>query len=161
MVIDEEFRFYIFYDSNFIIDINKYKILIKNYGRFIIDDNELNIIGEGGKEGVIYIENGGSISIGINNIIVIDGIVLYVEEGGDLYIKLFYEFVEKIKVNGKDVIGIYIENDIRILNKDIEVNGEYVIGVYFKGDVEIEEILIKVYSSNNESGLLRDNNKLV
>ncbi|HBG8303868.1 TPA: hypothetical protein KRG85_002043, partial [Clostridioides difficile] len=49
MVIDEEFRFYIPYDSNFTIDTNKYKILIKNHGRFIIDDNELNIIGEGGK----------------------------------------------------------------------------------------------------------------
>ncbi|TQW86703.1 hypothetical protein, partial [Clostridioides difficile] len=160
MVIDEEFRFYIPYDSNFTIDTNKYKILIKNHGRFIIDDNELNIIGEGGKEGVIHIENGGSISIGINNIIATDGTALYVEEGGDLHIKSSYESVEKIKANGKDAIGIYTENDIRILNKDIEVNGEHAIGVYSKGDVEIEETSIKAYSSNNESGLLRDNNKL-
>ncbi|EQF23704.1 hypothetical protein QEW_3169 [Clostridioides difficile CD160] len=161
MVIDEEFRFYIPYDSNFTIDTNKYKILIKNHGRFIIDDNELNIIGEGGKEGVIHVETGGSISIGINNIIATDGTALYVEEGGDLYIKSSYESVEKIKANGKDAIGIYTENDIRILNKDIEVNGESAIGVYSKGDVEIEESSIKAYSSNKENGLLRANNKAV
>lgn len=161
MVIDEEFRFYIPYDSNFTIDTNKYKILIKNHGRFIIDDNELNIIGEGGKEGVIHIETGGSISIGIDNIIATDGTALYVEEGGDLYIKSSYESVEKIKANGKDAIGIYTENDIRILNKDIEVNGESAIGVYSKGDVEIEESSIKAYSSNKENGLLRANNKAV
>lgn len=161
MVIDEEFRFYIPYDSNFTIDTNKYKILIKNHGRFIIDDNELNIIGEGGKEGVIHVENGGSISIGINNIIATDGTALYVEEGGDLYIKSSYESVEKIKANGKDAIGIYTENDIRIINKDIEVTGERAIGVYSKGDVEIEESSIKAYSNNNENELLRDNNKLV
>lgn len=159
MVIDEEFRFYIPHDSNFTIDTNKYKILIKNHGRFIIDDNELNIIGEGGKEGVIHVETGGSISIGINNIIATDGTALYVEEGGDLYIKSSYESVEKIKANGKDAIGIYTENDIRILNKDIEVNGESAIGVYSKGDVEIEESSIKAYSSSKENGLLRANNK--
>ncbi|MCC0633166.1 hypothetical protein [Clostridioides sp. ZZV15-6388] len=161
MVIDEEFRFYIPYDSNFTIDTNKYKILIKNHGKFIIDDNELNIIGEGGKEGVIHVENGGSISIGINNIIATDGTALYVEEGGDLYLASSYEYVEKIKANGKNAIGIYTENDIRIPNKDIEVNGESAIGVYSKGDVEIEESSIKVYSSNKENGLLRDNNELV
>lgn len=161
MVIDEEFRSYIPYDSNFTIDTNKYKILIKNHGRFIIDDNELNIIGEGGKEGVIHVENGGSISIGINNIIATDGTALYVEEGGDLQIKSSYKSVEKIKANGKNAIGIYTENDIRILNKDIEVNGESAIGVYSKGDVEIEETSIKVYSNNNENGLLKDNNKSV
>ncbi|MGO1041545.1 hypothetical protein ACTPEO_02320 [Clostridioides difficile] len=160
MVIDEEFRFFIPYDSNFTIDTNKYKILIKNHGRFIIDDNELNIIGEGGKEGVIHVENGGSISIGINNIIATDGTALYVEEGGDLYLKSSYESAEKIKANGKNAIGIYTENDIRISNKDIEVNGESAIGVYSKGDVEIEESSIKAYSSKKENGLLRDN-KLV
>ncbi|HBH3059430.1 TPA: hypothetical protein KSG62_004406, partial [Clostridioides difficile] len=109
----------------------------------------------------IHVENGGSISIGINNIIATDGTALYVEEGGDLHIKSSYESVEKIKANGKDAIGIYTENDIRILNKDIEVNGERAIGVYSKGDVEIEETSIKAYSSNNENGLLKDNNKLV
>lgn len=160
MVIDEEFRFYIPYDSNFTIDTNKYKILVKNHGKFIIDDNNLNIIGEGGKEGVIHVENGGSISVGINNIIATDGTALYIEEGGDLYLASSYEYVEKIKASGKDAIGIYTENDIRIPNKDIEVNGESAIGVYSKGDVEIEESSIKAYSSNKENGLLR-NNKLV
>ncbi len=41
------------------------------------------------------------------------------------------------------------------------MNGERAIGVYSKGDVEIEETSIKAYSSNNENGLLKDNNKLV
>ncbi len=36
MVIDEEFRFYIPYDSNFTIDTNKYKILIKIMGDLLL-----------------------------------------------------------------------------------------------------------------------------
>ncbi|NMS92135.1 hypothetical protein HGQ85_19995, partial [Clostridioides difficile] len=52
MVIDNYFNFIIPYGTNITIDTNQYKILIKDKGNFNISGNKLNIIGEGGNEGV-------------------------------------------------------------------------------------------------------------
>lgn len=59
MVIDEEYRFFTPDEAKLTIDTNKYKILIKDQGNFIIQENELNIVGEGGEDGVIHVEKGG------------------------------------------------------------------------------------------------------
>lgn len=156
MVIDKEFRFYIPYGTNFTIDTNTHKVLIKDQGNFIVEDNELNIIGEGGKDGVIHVEEGGKLGIGIDNIIATNGTALYVEEGGILNFSCYYQNVGKIKANGNDAIGIYSGNNIRVPYRDIEVRGENAIGIYCKGDVELESTSVRAYGNDNENRLLKN-----
>lgn len=161
MVIDKSFRFYIPYGTNFTIDTNKYKILIKDQGYFKIEENELNIIGEGGKDGVIHVEKGGELNIGINNIIATNGTALYVEEGGSLSFSSYYGGIGNIRANGNNAIGIYSGNDIRVPYKDIEVRGKNAVGVYCKGDIELESTSVRAYDNDNKNRLLKNLDKTV
>ncbi|UDN61007.1 hypothetical protein [Clostridioides sp. ES-W-0016-02] len=161
MVIDEEYRFFTPDEAKLTIDTNKYKILIKDQGNFIIQENELNIVGEGGEDGVIHVEKGGRLNIGIDNIIATNGTALYIEEGGYLRFSSYYESIGNIRANGNNAIGIYSENDIRVPYKDIEVRGKNAVGVYCKGDIELESTSVRAYDNDNKTRLLRSSDKTV
>lgn len=160
MVIDDYFELSIPYGTKITIDTNKYKILIKDKGNFFINGNELNIVGEGETEGVIHVEQGGKLSIGIDNITALNGTALYAEEEADLIISTYYGEIGNIKASGENAIGIYSENDIRVDCKTIEVDGENAIGIYSKGEVEIEDTSVTVNGDNKQQGVgLESNNK--
>ena len=160
MVIDNYFEFSIPYGTNITIDTNQYKILIKDKGHFNINGNKLNIIGEGGNEGVIHVERGGKLNIGIDNIVALNGTALYVEKDANLSIDTYYDKVGNIKASGENAIGIYSENDIRVYSKIIEVNGENAIGIYCRGEVEIENTSIIANSVNKKQNILLENKKV-
>lgn len=160
MVIDGYFELSIPYGTKITIDTNKYKILIKDKGNFFINGNELNIIGEGETDGVIHVERGGKLRIGIDNITALNGTALYAEEEADLIIDTYYGEVGNIKASGENAIGIYSENNVRVDCKTIEVDGENAIGIYSKGEVEIEDTSVIVNDDNKQQSLgLRSNNK--
>lgn len=161
MVIDEEYRFFTPYEAKLTIDTNKHKILIKDQGAFIIQENELNIIGVGGEDGVIHVEKGGRLEVGIDNIIATNGTALYIEEGGRLSFSSYYGRIGNIRANGNNAIGIYSGNDIRVPYKDIEVRGKNAVGVYCKGDIELENTSVRVYDDNNKNRLLKTLDKTV
>ncbi|KPI50295.1 hypothetical protein KW94_14910 [Clostridioides difficile] len=160
MIVDNYFEFSIPYGTNITIDTNKYKILIKDKGHFNINGNKLNIIGEGGSEGVIHVEKGGKLNIGIDNIVALNGTALHVEKDANLSIDKYYEEIGNIKANGENAIGIYSENDIRVDSKTIEADGENAIGIYCKGEVEIEDTSIIIHSGNKKQNVLLENKKV-
>lgn len=157
MVIDDYFEFFTSNTSNITIDTNEHKILVKDKGTFYINGSKLNIIGEGGKEGIIHVENGGKLDIGIENIIALDGTALYVEKDTDVTIRAYYGEIGNIKASGKNAIGIYSENDIKIDAKSIEVDGENSIGIYCKREVEIEDTSIVVNAGNKRQNGMEKN----
>ncbi|MGX9757368.1 hypothetical protein ACWYRQ_13885 [Clostridioides difficile] len=159
MVIDDYFELSIPYGTKITIDTNKYKILIKDKGSFFINGNKLNIIGEGETEGVIHVERGGKLEIGIDNIIALNGTALYAEEEADLIISTYYGEVGNIKASGENAIGIYSENDVRVDCKTIKVDGENAIGIYSKGEVEIEDTSVIVNGDNKLQSVGLENNK--
>ncbi|MCC0648641.1 hypothetical protein [Clostridioides sp. ZZV15-6598] len=160
MVIDDYFELSIPYGTKITIDTNKYKILIKDKGNLFINGNELNIVGEGETEGVIHVERGGKLSIGIDNITALNGTALYAEEEADLIISTYYGEVGNIKASGENAVGIYSENDVRVDCKTIEVDGENAIGIYSKGEVEIEDTSVIVNGDNKQQNVgLGSNNK--
>ncbi|UWD50164.1 hypothetical protein NYR90_07965 [Clostridioides difficile] len=161
MVIDEGYRFFTPYKAKLTIDTNKHKILIKDQGDFIIQENELNIIGVGGEDGVIHVEKGGKLGIGIDNIIATNGTALYIEEGGYLSFSSYYGRIGNIRANGNNAIGIYSGNDIRVPYKDIEVSGKNAVGVYCKGDIELESTSVRAYDNDNKNRLLKNLDKTV
>ncbi|NMS91986.1 hypothetical protein HGQ85_18895 [Clostridioides difficile] len=160
MIIDNYFEFSIPYGTNITIDTNQYKILIKDKGNFNISGNKLNIIGEGGNEGVIHVERGGKLNIGIDNIVALNGTALYVEKDANLSIDTYYGKIGNIKATGENAIGIYSENDIRVESKIIEVDGENAIGIYCKGEVEIEDTSIIIHSGNKKQNVLLENTNI-
>lgn len=153
MVIDDYFELNIPYGTKITIDTNKYKILIKDKGNFFINGNELNIVGEGETEGVIHVERGGKLRIGIDNITALNGTALYAEKEADLFIDTYYGEVGNIKASGENAIGIYSENDVRVDCKTIEVDGENAIGIYSKGEVEIEDTSVIVNDDNKQQSI--------
>ncbi|MGO0986908.1 hypothetical protein ACTPEW_13305 [Clostridioides difficile] len=159
MVIDDYFKFNIPYGAKITIDTNKYKILIKDKGELFINGHELNIVGEGKTEGVIHVEQGGKLRIGIDNITALNGTALYAEEEADLIIDTYYGEVGNIKASGENAIGIYSENDVRVDCKTIEVYGENAIGIYSKGEVEVEDTSVIVNSNNKLQSVGLENNE--
>ncbi|MDB0438320.1 hypothetical protein C4R89_02035 [Clostridioides difficile] len=159
MVIDDYFEFNIPYGAKITIDTNKYKILIKDKGELFINGHELNIVGEGKADGVIHVEQGGELRIGIDNITALNGTALYAEEEADLIIDTYYGEVGNIKASGENAIGIYSENDVRVDCKTIEVDGENAIGIYSKGEVEIEDTSVIVNGNNKLQSVGLENNE--
>ncbi|NMS92003.1 hypothetical protein HGQ85_19000, partial [Clostridioides difficile] len=140
------------------IDTNQYKILIKDKGNFNISGNKLNIIGEGGNEGVIHVEQGGKLSIGIDNIVALNGTALYIEKEAKLILATYYGKTGNIRASGDNAIGIYSENDIKVESKVIEVNGKDAIGIYCNGEVEIEDTSV-IVNKNNQQNTIANNTK--
>ena len=158
MVIDDYFDFSIPYGTNITIDTNQYKLLVKNNGYFAIEGNKLDIVGEGGSEGVIHVEKGGKLKIGIDNIIALNGTALYIEKDAELDIATYYGKTGKIHASGENAIGIYSENDIRVDSKIIEVNGKDAVGIYCNGEVEIEDTSV-IVNKNNQQNTIANNTK--
>ncbi|KPI48147.1 hypothetical protein KW95_15150 [Clostridioides difficile] len=158
MVIDNYFGFSVPNGANVTIDTNQYKILIKDKGNFNISGNKLNIIGEGGNEGVIHVERGGKLNIGIDNIVALNGTALYIEKEAELVLATYYGKTGNIRASGDNAIGIYSENDIKVESRIIEVNGKDAVGIYCNGDVEIEDTSV-IVNKNNQQNTIANNTK--